>query len=856
MGFWLRVALLLSPREFRRRYGEEIAAGARDMRASDVLDVALTGIRLQIEEIMRDLSYALRRLGKSPLFVSIVVLTFALGIGANVAVFSVLNAVIVRPLPFLDPSGLVQLGAADSRRKTPPALSILDVDDLRARSHTLTSIAATTSDNITLLGNGPPLALSGLVVMPEYFSILGIHTQLGRNLEASDSQKGVNNIVISDTVWRRNFNADPTVINRAIHLDSGTARIVGVLAPGQLLVDPQSREIGPQDYLSALPETDNPRARGARYLGAIARLAPSTSLDQANAELALLSTRLQKLYPAVDKTFTFSAQRLEVALLGTAAPIVWTVFAAVIGILLIACANVGNMLSARWSTRDREFALRRSLGATSWNVARLLLIETGVLACVGAVAGIGLAYLGLRTVGHYALAALPRGNDVSIDGQTLLYALAIVIATTILAAIPPIAGLNVSDLNALLKAAGRGGDSSAQNRSRTILVVGEIAIALALVTIAGLMVKGVVDLARTPLGIRPEGVVFSDVVGLPDARFAKLDARRASQQELLARLRALPGVDAAALSVAHPLGDFSLSFDTAVLGKVYPQGESPDASGDDVSPGYFRAIGIPVLRGRAITDDDTAQSLQVVVVNRAFADTILAGRDPIGAKIRIAGWNNTIAHWATVVGVVGNTRLGLSAPQTPEYYVPITQAPPQFMSAVLHAPGLDTATLGREVQAVFAAVFPTMQPPSVSTVADRISAETRQVRMMAVLLSTLASIALLIALAGIFGVVSFSVTQRSREFGVRMALGAGAQTILGDVLRRSVTTTALGVAAGVVIAALGARAAAAQIASIAAFDPMIFTSVVLLMFLAAALASLQPAVRATRIEPVDALRYE
>lgn len=855
MAFWLRLALLLAPPEFRRRYGDEIAASARDMRASDVLDVAMTSIRLQIEDIMRDLSYALRRLAKSPLFVAIVVFTFALGIGANIAVFSVLNAVVLRPLPYLDASGLVSIRATDARRTTLPALSVVDIDDLRAQSHTLTSMAAIASDNITLLGSGRPVALDGLVVMPEYFSILGNRPQLGRVLVPSDSKPGVNNIVISDTVWRRNFNADPSILGRAIPIDGGSARIVGVLAPGQLLVNPQGAQIGLQDYVSALPETLNPHARGSRYLSAVARLAPGVSLDQANAEFALITSRLQKLYHSDDKTFAFSVESLGATIIGPAAPIVWTVFAAVVGILLIACANVGNMLGARWSARDREFALRRSLGATSWNIARLLLLETGVLASVGAIVGVGLAYIGLRTLGSYALAALPRGGQIGIDASTLLYALAIVVAVTVLAALAPIVSLHVSDLNALLKAAGRGGDASGFHGLRTALVVFEIAVALALITLSGLMVRGFIDLARTPLGIRSDGVIFSDIVGLPDS-YKSLDGRRSLQANLLARLRALPGVDAAALTVAYPLGNISLNFDTAVFGKTYADGEAPSAAGNDISPGYFKALGIPLLRGRDLNTADTATSEPVVVINQSFADTILAGRDPIGAKIRIAGWNATIAHWATVVGVVADTRLRLTTPAYASFFVPITQAPPQFFTAVLHAPGLDPATLGREVQEIYAAVLPTIQPPPTYTVGDRIAAATLQVRLTATLLTILAIVALLIALAGIFGVVSFSVTQRSREFGVRMALGADTRAILGDVLRRTATTTAIGVAAGVIVAALGARAVSAQVTSVAAFDPAIFAGVVILMFLAASLASLQPAVRATRVHPVDALRYE
>ncbi|HEY3676963.1 MAG TPA: ADOP family duplicated permease [Candidatus Tumulicola sp.] len=856
MNVWLRLALLFTPAEFRKQYGDEIAAGGRDVRASDVFDVAATGIRLRVEDVARDLQYALRRLAKAPLFAAVVVLTFAFGIGANIAVFSVLNAVILRPLPYLDPNGVVQVRTGDTRRSTLPAISIVDVDDLRAQSHTLASIAAATGDDITVELGGRPVALDGLAVMPEYCSILGLHAQLGRMLVPGDSKPGMHDIVISDAVWHRDFNGDPAILNREVSLDAGTARVVGILPRGQLLINPQAGAMEPFDYISALDESAPPNQRAARFLGAIARLAPATTVAQANAEMQLITSRLEKRYPGADKTFTFSVRGLRAAVLGSATPIVWTVFGAVLGILLIACANVGNMLGARWSARDREFAVRRSLGASSWNVARLLLVETGVLACAGAIAGIGIAYAGLHFIGGAIVAGLPRGADVNIDLPALAYALIIVIVTTVLAALPPIVSLNVRDLNPTLKTSGRGGDGSSRHGTRAALVVIEIAIALAMVTLSALMVRGFIDLANTPTGMRSDGLLFSDVVGLPTARYSDLGARRALQARLLARLRALPGVDTAALTVAYPLGNISLNFDTAVLGKSYPEGAQPSASGDDVSSSYFEALGIPLLRGRSINDGDTASSEPVVVVNQAFANSILAGRDPIGAKIRIAGWNKTVAHWATVVGVVGDTRPALAGLPAPTYYAPITQAPPDFFTAAVHAPSLSGAVLGREVQSAFAAELPTMQPPDTFTVAQRIDLETATVRTTATLLTALASIALLITLAGIFGVVSFSVSQRSREFGVRMALGARSGAILLDVLRRTAVTTTLGVVSGVVIAAIVARVIATQVPSLAALDPLVFAGVVFLIFTASSLASLQPALRATRIHPVDALRYE
>jgi putative ABC transport system permease protein len=855
MDILLRLALLLAPREFRAQYGAQIAADAQNVRFVDILDVALTGLRLRADEFGRDVSYAVRRLMKSPMFVTIVALTFALGIGANIAVFSVLNAVVLRPLPYLNATRLVTVGAKDSRRATHPALSILDVDDLRSQTHTLSQIAAGTPDQLTIAAHGRPIALNGIAVMPEYFELLGIRPQLGRNLTPADSRPGEQRLVISDAVWRGDFGADPAVIGRAIVVNGTAMRIVGVLAPGQLLVDPAERKIGPQDYITALPETDRPNQRGSRYLGAVAQIAPSASLASVNAELALVSQRLQKQYPGTDATFTFSAQSMHAAVLGSAASIVWIVFAAVVGILLIACANVGNMLIARWSTRDRELALRRSLGASSSSIARMLLIETGILAVVGAVLGIGLAYAGLRAVGSFALSSLPRGGDVAIDGPALLYAVAIVVVTTFLAALAPIASLNVTDLNSVLKAAGRGGDASARHRSRTSLVVFEIALALALVIVSGLMVRSFIELIRTPLGIRQAGVVVSDFVSLPN-NYASLDARAAAQQRVLEQLRSLPGVQTAALGVNYPLGGISLNFDTSVLGKNYPQGEEPSAAGNDVTPGYFRSLGIPLVRGRDFTSNDTAHSLPVVIVNQSFARTVLSDREAIGAKIRIAGWNGTNAHWASVVGVVADTRLALAQAPASQYYVPLTQAPPTFFSAIVYAAGTNPAMIGREIRTVFSRVLPTLQAPDTFTFDDLAVQETMQKRAAAALVGMLALVALLIALAGVFGVVSSSVTQRSREFGVRMALGSTTRAILADVLRRTIATTAIGVAVGVVVAASAARAIASQLGSVSPFDPLIFCSVVALIFVCAALASLQPALRATRIQPVDALRYE
>ena len=856
MRFLLRLVLLLAPREFRDHYGAQIDAAADgEMRASDLFDLAMTGLRLRFEDVMRDVSYALRRLSKAPLFVSIVVLTFALGIGANVAVFSVLNAVVLKPLPFKNPNGIVVIfDGIRGGAQVPDNLSLADPLDMRSLP-AFAATAALASDGGTMLARNTPFAVSGLDVIPDYFKILGITAELGRVLAPADGDPGVHNVVISDEVWRAHFNADPSVIGETVRFNGVPERIVGVLRAGQPALDPTG-SLASQDYYAALPERAAFADREERYLAGFARLVPGASIASTNAQLALLSARLQKLYPKIDHDRVFSIVPARNELLGSAASVLWIVFAAVVGILLIACANVGNLLGARWSTRDRELAVRSALGASSRRIGSQLLIEAGVLATIGAVAGVALAYGALHALAGLLANALPRASTVHIDGASLLYAIGTVIATTLLAGATPLLSLAGPDLQSVLKAAGRGGDASARHRLRSTLVVLEIALALALVVVSGLTVRSFVNLINTPLGIRPNGVITSGLTMLPEKNLGTLAARAAMQRDLLARLQALPGVRAAALTAQYPLGPLINRSNAPVFGRTYPIGSEPHAADNDITPDYFRVLGIPLLRGRIFDSGDTMGSVPVAIVNEAFAQRYLQGMNPIGARIRTEGWNGAPTSWSTIVGVVGDERDKIAQPPYPEFFVPMAQGPTAYTSALVYAPDVDAAVTAREMKAAFAGALPTVQPPNMHTIAQLVANHTAQERFATILLVTLACIALALALSGIFGVVSFSVTQRSREFGVRMALGATEPAVLADVLRRTLATTAIGVAVGLVIAALAARAIASQLGSVSPFDPMTFGAVVLLIFCSAMLASLHPALRATRIQPVEALRYE
>jgi putative ABC transport system permease protein len=859
MHAFARLALRICPSEFRAQYGDQILSDIESDPAyapRELLNVIGNGISMHIDGFVRDVAYAIRRLRSAPLFVAIVAITFALGIGANVGVFSVLNSVVLKPLPYLNPDGVVDIRASDTRRPSShPAMSIDDIADLRVQTRALSGIAGVTADNATLVSNGRPVALGGMDVMPEYFSILGISTQLGRPLNANDSQPGVHSIVVSDSAWRKYLSADPAVIGKTIALDGVSYRIVGVTKPGQLFANPQGNELIPLDYIEALPEHTPANQRGSRYLGTIARVAPGQSIATVNADLRLAAKRLTALFPADDTGITYDARPLPVALLGEIGSMLWIVFASVIGILLIACANVANLLGARWSARDREFALRRALGASWRKIAAQLFVEISVLAALGGVVGVALAYGGVNMLRSSLLRDLPRGSGVSIDGTTLLYAVAVVIVTALVAGISPILMTRDRDLQLVLKTAGRGGGVSAGHRLRTGLVVAEVALALALVIVTGLMVRSFVSLTRTPLGIRPDGVLVTDIISLPERTYPTLTSRMTMQRDLLQRLRALPGVDSAALTVLYPLGDMSLNFDTAVFGETYANGAEPISGGNDVSPGYFRTMGISILRGRDFADSDSERALRVAIVNESFVRAFLHGREPIGTRIRVAGWNGTKAGWSTIVAVAGDERTKLSAPAWPMIYSPVLQAPPSYLAAVVHG-SADRATLTREITAAFAASAPSIQPPDVYTMNDRVAMSTRQAQLTASLLGLLSIVALLLALAGIFGVMSFSVTQRTNEFGIRMAHGASTADIVADVLRRAAATAAAGIACGVVIAAIGANAISSQLHEVSPFDPLTFGVVVLLLFCCACGAALQPAIRATRVHPAVALRYE
>lgn len=854
----LGFALLAYPPDFRKSFREQILSDVEESRAGSIaaaLDIAANGWRMRIGLLANDLAYAARRLLRLPLFVVVVALTFALGIGANVAVFTVLNAVLLKPLPYADPGRLVVLRYVNTKTSQLGAdLSVPELGDFGRQSRTLTNVGGVTGDQATLTGAEKPVALEGLDVTPPVFAALGSAPELGRFFTEADEAKGVHSVVISDRLWRSNFAAAPDVMGKTAVLDGTAYQIVGVTPPDFGIPMPDSGLLTSPDFIEVQPDIAPPSQRGAQYIGTIARLLPGATLAAANTDLALISKRLQHVYP-VEAGLIYYVRPLNDVVFGDFKAALWTVLGAAIGILIITCANVSNMILSTAASRGREFVLRSALGASNRRLGAQLLAETGLLAVVGGVAGIGIAYVSLALL-RPALASFPRAQTIALDGWALAYAVAVVVAATLLAGFWPMRSLARPNLSVALKEAGRTSDSAASNTARSVLVVVEVSLALALVALSGLMLHSYYLMTRSDIGVRQDGLWVSSQMMLPSFGYPTLRDRSSFQQRLLTRVRALPGVQSAALGSNYPLSAYHFSFDFGIVGRRFVPGSEPIAALTVTSPKYFTTMGIPLLRGRAFSELDTQQSLPVAIVNETFERLYSPRGNAIGMRLITAGVDKTSRATRTVVGVVRDTRDSLTKETRPTYFVPVAQTPIDFFSVILRSDGLSRSALTAELARATEATDPQMADVALKSYGDLIAAASAHARSVGSLLAALASIAMLLALSGIFGVVSYSVTQRYREFGVRIAMGAAARHIVIDVLSRSLAVTGIGIAVGLVIAVIGGRAIASQLYFLSPFDPITFTFVVVLLLGSAVAAAALPAVRATRVDPAAALRCE
>jgi predicted permease len=810
---------------------------------------------------MQDVKYGLRVLRKSPGFAAIAVIVLALGIGANTAMFSVVNAVLLRPLPYRDPSRLLQVWHVPPPKNF-PGMSIFAVSpanylDWERENHVFQSMAIYGFRSFNITGTDQPQALQASAVSQQFYSTLGVQPLLGRTFTPEEEQAGHDQVVILGyALWKSSFGGNPHVVGTSIRLDDQPYTVVGVMPPNFKFPDFAQ-------LWTPLGWTDQERAvRGNHNYLVIGRLKSGTSMQQAQAEMNTISARLQQQYPADDAGWGAVLVPLREQLVGDVRPALLVLLGAVAFVLLIACANVANLVLARTVTRRRELAIRAALGATRVRMLREVLAETVVLAVAGGALGLLLAHFGVRLIVDFLAGQLPRAAEISLDVSVLAFTLGISVIAGILAGLVPAWRYTRNDFDvheALKQASGRTETEAGGTRTRGALVVCEVALSLMLLAGAGLMIRSLWALRNTDPGFDPHNVL---TMTLPTSavRYPGIEAMILHYQQVLRRVRAVPGVVYAGATDALPLSGNGSTQPVSIEGQpVRPMSEQPEVGVRMSTPGYLEAMRVPLVRGRLINDTDISGRPPVAVINQAMAKQFWPHDDPIGKRFTLTFFPGITRE---VVGVVANSKMdALNIAQSQSMiYLPLAQLtmPPgqvwhgfAVSLAVRTAtdPGSAAAAITHAVHEVDAAQ-PVMQVETMdSIVADSLS----QQRFNMLLLAAFAGLALLLAAVGIYSVLSYSVRRRVREIGIRMALGAQIGDVLRLVLLEGMRPTLLGLAIGVAGALVLGRVVSRLIYGVSAADPATFAAVSALL---AAAASLIPAYRATRVEPVKTLREE
>ena len=811
---------------------------------------------------IQDVRYGLRALVKNPGFTAVAVTTLALGIGANTAVFSVVNAVLLRPLPYKDAARLVVVWERNPERGWyRNIVSAANFVDWRKQNHVFTQMAAIDPQRtFNLTGGGEPEEVWGEQVTTNLFSLLGVRPVLGRDfLPEEDKPGGPRVVILSYGVWQRRYGGDASLVGKQISLNNDSYTVVGIM-PADFYFPPFWRELIRVELWVPGLDLSNP-VRTDHADVALARLKPGVSAPQAQAEMDTIARGIQQQYPE-DKGWGVGLVALREQSVGDTRPALLVLFGAVGFVLLIACANVANLMLERATTREKEVAIRTALGAKRTRLIRQFLTESLMLAVLGGALGLLLAAWSVQIlVALSPKEALGLGGgvileDVTISGRVLAFTIAAAVATGIAFGVAPALAVSKPDLNQSLKEGGRSsGDGSRRNGLRSGLVVWEFALALVLLAGAGLMIKTLVRLGQVDLGFNPQNVLTMRIA-LLGSRYKEPGAQAEFFKQLLERMKSLPGVRWASVSRGLPVEGWNGMGFVTEENPSPPPNEEPDANYLVIGPDYFRVMGIPLLVGRLFTDQDTHESARVVIVNEKLARKQWPGQDPIGRRLRMDGNNNS--PWLTVVGVVGNVRTQWPFPDfLSELYVPYTQYPwllfPRHLivRTVSNPTGLATA-IAHEVKAL-----DKDQPVSdIRSLDQLVAGAVAQQRSAMVLLGAFASLALVLAAVGIYGVMAYSVTQRTHEIGLRMALGAQPGDVLSLVVGRGLILTLVGVGAGLAGALALTRFLSSLLYEVRPTDFGTFAAASLLLIGVAMLASYIPARRATRVDPMVALRYE
>ena len=807
-----------------------------------------------MDTLRQDIRYAFRRLVKSPAFTAVALLTLALGIGANTAIFSVVNAVLLKPLPYKDPHQIVGVFHLSDGVRAP--MSGPNFTDVKKLSSTLQDAAAYTRSGTILTGQGEPVRLDGAEITASMFDLLGVPARLGRTFRADENEPGRTRVaILAYSLWQQRFGGDPAVIGKRISLDGVTHEVVGVMPEGFSF--PAARAIWtPLEYTDDLLT----KQRGAWYLTGVGRLKAGVSAEQARAEIEAIGRQLATQYPDDNEGLGITAVPLHEAMVSDIRKAFWLLLGAVGFVLLIACVNVANLLLARAAARESEIAVRTALGAGRARLVRQLLTESVLLGLAGGGLGLLLAVWGIEALMALEPAGIPRLSEVGVDRAVIGFTMAVSLVTGLLFGMVPAFQSTRGGIASTLKEAGRGAlTSRGGSRMRTTLVIAEVALAVMLLAGAGLMIRSFSRLAAVDPGFQVQpALTFS--LSLPDSRYAEEARRIAFFDQLLPKLEAIPGVSAAAAAVSLPLSGTSIVLTFEVAGRPpVPPSQQPAMQVRIATPDYFRLMGIPLKRGRYLTPDDRMNTPQVVLITEAAARQHFPGEDAIGKNITL-GWRRGPDRpnaGGEVVGIIGDIKdAGLAEPDPPQIYLPYAQLPIETMSVVMQT-AVPPASVAEPARRAVYSLDGNLPVANVRTLEELVARSISQPRFYMTLLAMFAGVALALAAIGIFGVLSYAVAQRTREIGIRMALGAHERTVVRLIVREAMVMAFGGVVIGVGGAFLLTEWLVAKLLfNTSPHDPATFVAVAVTLTVVSLAAAYVPARRATQVDPIVALRAE
>jgi putative ABC transport system permease protein len=800
--------------------------------------------------MLNDFRYALRQLIKAPSFTIVAILTLALGIGACTAIFSVVNTVLLSPLDYPDPARLVIIRETQLPKFPEFSVSPPNYIDWEKQAKSYEYLAATTSASLNLTGEGEPQRLIGVKATAHYFDVYGVKPILGRMLLPEEDAVGKNHVVVlSYGFWQRVLGGARDVVGRSVQLNGEPYQIVGVAPYGF----GAASKVDVWTPMAFKPNETANDARGGHYISVIGRLKPGVTFTQAKAEMEVIAAQLAVQYPDPQKGWGIFMMPMQDYYVRDVKPVLYTLLGAVGCVLLIACANLANLLLARATARHREISIRAALGAGRGRLIRQLLTESVVLAICGGAAGVVLAKWGLDALLALAPTNLPRSGEIHLNAGVLLFSLGLSIVTGLLFGIAPAWLAARADVNEALKQGTRGStEGGARGRLRSALVVIEVMLALVLLGGAGLLARSFMQLVHVDPGFIPENATLMRL-SLPQKKYAQPEQQTAFADALLERVKNLPGVQAVGVTHSMPLvGDYVLGFNIEGRPPVDPSQE-PSLNYYSVTPDYFRAMGIRLIRGRVFTAQDDAKAPRVCLINETLARQYFPNEDPIGKRMNITNGPET---WREIVGIVGDIKqYGVDQTTTAQGYEPFAQVPFSSLNVVIRTKGSAAALLGALRPTVYA--VDKDQPvgairPLEEIVADSVSRQ----RFAMTLLTVFSAVALVIAAVGIYGVMAYNVVQRTGEFGIRMALGAQQRDVLRLVLTQGGKLIGLGLAVGLLATLAASRAMGSMLFNTSAYDPLTLSSITLLLGAVALIACFFPANRATKVNPIEALRTE